>query len=162
MAQPAQPSSQINIELPSDLEATYSNFAIINHLPSEIVIHFARLLPNIPTAEGSCPHCDDAAERQAATPRASGQPDQVLRAVGEVRVPNDAGFEGLNAALGSNINPRRDHDRRPPRFHPSCLTGEVNVYPKTFCRPAYLVTIWMVLGLIASDFGIVSVSRPLS
>ena len=51
MTQPAQPPTQINIELPVDLEATYSNFAIINHSPSEIVIDFARLLPNVPKAK---------------------------------------------------------------------------------------------------------------
>ena len=28
----------------------YSNFAIINHSPSEIIIDFARLLPNLPKA----------------------------------------------------------------------------------------------------------------
>ena len=67
---PSRPA-RINIELPSDLEATYSNFAIINHSPSEIVIDFARLLPNIPTAKVHAPHRDDAAQRQAATPRRS-------------------------------------------------------------------------------------------
>ncbi len=41
---------QINIELPADLEAIYSNLAIINHSPSEIVVDFARLLPNVPKA----------------------------------------------------------------------------------------------------------------
>ena len=51
MAQPAQPTTQINIELPADLEAVYSNFAIINHSPSEIVIDFARLMPNVPKAK---------------------------------------------------------------------------------------------------------------
>ena len=39
MAQPVQPPTQINIELPADLERVY-NFAIINHSPSEIVIDF--------------------------------------------------------------------------------------------------------------------------
>jgi hypothetical protein len=50
VAQPAPAPQQINIELPADLEAIYSNFAIINHSPSEIVIDFARLLPNVPKA----------------------------------------------------------------------------------------------------------------
>ncbi len=44
------PQHQINIELPAELEAIYSNFAIINHSPSEIVFDFARLLPNVPKA----------------------------------------------------------------------------------------------------------------
>ncbi|MBM4431952.1 MAG: DUF3467 domain-containing protein [Chloroflexi bacterium] len=42
---------QINIELPGDLEAAYANFAMITHSPSEIVIDFARILPNVPKAK---------------------------------------------------------------------------------------------------------------
>lgn len=45
------PQMQINIELPVDLEAVYSNFAVIAHSPSEIVIDFARILPNVPRAK---------------------------------------------------------------------------------------------------------------
>jgi hypothetical protein len=36
------------IELPANLEAVYSNFALITHSPSEVVIDFARALPNTP------------------------------------------------------------------------------------------------------------------
>lgn len=49
--QPPQNQPQINIELPADLDAIYSNFAIISHSPSEIVIDFARLLPGVPKAK---------------------------------------------------------------------------------------------------------------
>jgi len=42
------PPRQLNVELPADLEAIYANFAIINHSPSEVIIDFARLLPNVP------------------------------------------------------------------------------------------------------------------
>jgi len=42
---------KINIELPSDLEATYANFAMITHSPSEIIIDFARVLPNTPKSK---------------------------------------------------------------------------------------------------------------
>jgi len=42
---------RVNIELPKDLEAIYSNFALITHSPSEIVIDFAKLLPNVPRAK---------------------------------------------------------------------------------------------------------------
>jgi hypothetical protein len=49
MDKPAQPV-QINIELPGDLEAVYANFALITHSPSEIVVDFARILPNVPKA----------------------------------------------------------------------------------------------------------------
>lgn len=42
---------QINIELPGELEAIYANFAMITHSASEIIIDFARLLPNVPKAK---------------------------------------------------------------------------------------------------------------
>jgi hypothetical protein len=38
--------TRINIELPADLEATYSNIALISQSPSEIIIDFARVMPN--------------------------------------------------------------------------------------------------------------------
>ena len=47
--QPAQ--MRLNVELPANLEAIYSNFALITHSPSEIVIDFARTLPNVPKAK---------------------------------------------------------------------------------------------------------------
>ncbi len=47
---PTQPV-QINVELPGDLEAAYANFALITHSPSEIVLDFARILPNVPKAK---------------------------------------------------------------------------------------------------------------
>jgi hypothetical protein len=45
------PRRQIQIELPPDLEATYSNFALITHSPSEMILDFARVLPNVPKAK---------------------------------------------------------------------------------------------------------------
>jgi hypothetical protein len=42
---------KINIEVPSDLEATYANFAMITHTASEVIIDFARVLPNTPTSK---------------------------------------------------------------------------------------------------------------
>lgn len=42
---------QIQIELPASLEATYSNFALITHSTSEMIIDFARVLPNLPKAK---------------------------------------------------------------------------------------------------------------
>jgi hypothetical protein len=41
---------RINIEVPPGLDATYANVAVIGHSPSEIIIDFARALPNVPTA----------------------------------------------------------------------------------------------------------------
>ncbi len=49
---PQQPAPvQFNIELPPDLDAIYANFAMITHSPSEIIIDFARILPNMPKAK---------------------------------------------------------------------------------------------------------------
>ena len=48
---PHPPAGQINIELPPDLDATYANFAMITHSPSEVIIDFARVLPNMPKAK---------------------------------------------------------------------------------------------------------------
>lgn len=42
---------QLNIEIPTDLEAIYSNFVMLTHSPSEIVLDFARLLPRTPKAK---------------------------------------------------------------------------------------------------------------
>ena len=42
---------KINIQVPPDLEATYANFALIAHSASEIIIDFARVLPNTPEAK---------------------------------------------------------------------------------------------------------------
>jgi hypothetical protein len=41
-----QRATRINIEVPEDLDATYANFAVITHSPSEIIIDFSRVLPN--------------------------------------------------------------------------------------------------------------------
>ena len=48
---PAGGRRQIQIELPSDLEAIYSNFALITHSPSELILDLARALPNTPKAK---------------------------------------------------------------------------------------------------------------
>lgn len=49
---PPQPvAGQINIEVPAELDATYANFALITHSPSEVIIDFARVLPNTPRAK---------------------------------------------------------------------------------------------------------------
>lgn len=43
--------TKINIEVPPDLDATYANFALITHSASEIIIDFARVLPNTPKSK---------------------------------------------------------------------------------------------------------------
>jgi hypothetical protein len=40
----------LQIELPASLDAVYSNLVIIQHSPSEFVLDFARILPNMPAA----------------------------------------------------------------------------------------------------------------
>lgn len=42
---------QIGIELPPGLDPVYSNFAVITHTASEIVLDFAAVLPNAPTGK---------------------------------------------------------------------------------------------------------------
>jgi hypothetical protein len=42
---------KVNIKVPPDLDATYANFAMITHSPSEIIIDFARVLPNTPESK---------------------------------------------------------------------------------------------------------------
>ncbi len=51
MKTPRRRQMQVNIEVPPDLDATYSNFALITHSASEIIIDFARVLPNTPKAK---------------------------------------------------------------------------------------------------------------
>jgi hypothetical protein len=46
--QPVPSVQQVAIEIPASLEAIYTNFALIQHSPSEVVIDFARVLPNVP------------------------------------------------------------------------------------------------------------------
>jgi hypothetical protein len=41
---------QVNIQVPGNLEATYANFAIISHSPSEMILDFAQVLPQQPKA----------------------------------------------------------------------------------------------------------------
>lgn len=100
MAQTNPGQTQINIELPNDLEPIYSNFAIISHSPSEIVIDFARLLPGNPTSK--------VLARVIMTPLNA---KLLLRALqenlakyeekfGEVRLPSETGFQAPDRTIG--------------------------------------------------------------
>jgi hypothetical protein len=54
MTQPLHDSQrkvQLNVELPADLDAVYSNIALITHSPSEVIVDFGRVLPNVPKAK---------------------------------------------------------------------------------------------------------------
>lgn len=47
-----QNRNELNIELSEDLaEGVYSNLAIISHSPSEFVLDFVRIMPNVPKAK---------------------------------------------------------------------------------------------------------------
>ncbi len=48
--QPPNRQAGLQIELPTSLDAVYSNLVIIQHSPSEFVLDFARILPNMPAA----------------------------------------------------------------------------------------------------------------
>lgn len=51
MSKSARRKMKVNIEVPPDLDATYANFAMITHSASEIIIDFARVLPNAPKSK---------------------------------------------------------------------------------------------------------------
>lgn len=42
---------RISVELPGNLEATYANLTLISHSTSEIIMDFARAMPNTPKAK---------------------------------------------------------------------------------------------------------------
>ena len=43
--------TQLNIEIPADLEEVYSNLAVIAHSSSEFVFDFIRVMPNMPKSK---------------------------------------------------------------------------------------------------------------
>lgn len=100
MAQAPSTPGQINVELPSDLEAVYSNVAIIMHSPSEIVIDFARVLPGTPSAK--------VLNRVVMTPLNAKLLFRALQEnlakfeekYGEVRMPSDTGFQAPDRSIG--------------------------------------------------------------
>jgi hypothetical protein len=51
MKTPRRRQMKVNIEVPPDLDAIYANFALITHSASEIIVDFARVLPNTPSAK---------------------------------------------------------------------------------------------------------------
>lgn len=51
MVDPKKPTPRrLNLEIPSNLAATYANFVLISHSPSEVFLDFAQILPNTPKA----------------------------------------------------------------------------------------------------------------
>ncbi len=100
MTQATPPQAQINIELPAELEAIYSNFAIINHSPSEIVVDFARLMPNVPKAKV---HARIVLTPLNAKLLLKALQDNIAKyeaKFGEVRMPSEIGFEAPDRSIG--------------------------------------------------------------
>ncbi len=100
MAQPNQGQSQINIELPNDLEATYSNFAIISHSPSEIVIDFARLLPGNPTSKVLARVVLTPLNAKLLLHALQENLSKYEERYGEVRTPVETGFQAPDRTIG--------------------------------------------------------------
>ena len=44
-------TARINIQLPPELEATYANVTLISHSTSEVILDFARIMPNSPNSK---------------------------------------------------------------------------------------------------------------
>lgn len=47
----ARSPMKLDVKIPPDLEAIYSNLVMLTHSPSEVVFDFARLLPRSPQAK---------------------------------------------------------------------------------------------------------------
>ena len=101
MTQPPAPiPTQINIELPGELDAIYSNFAIINHSPSEIVMDFARLLPNIPKAKVYARVLMTPLNAKLLLKALQDNLAKYEEKFGEIRLPSDVGFEVPERTMG--------------------------------------------------------------
>ena len=51
MATPkSKPAGKVQVQIPANLEPIYANFALITNSASEIVIDFAQVMPQVPTA----------------------------------------------------------------------------------------------------------------
>jgi hypothetical protein len=46
-----KPAASVRVQLPKNLEPIYSNFAMITNSPSEIVVDFAQVMPQVPQAK---------------------------------------------------------------------------------------------------------------
>ena len=46
-----KPAARLQVQLANDLAPIYSNFAMITHSPSEIVVDFAQVMPQVPHAK---------------------------------------------------------------------------------------------------------------
>ncbi len=90
----------MQIHLPANLEPVYSNFALITHSPSEIVVDFAQVMPQLPQAR--------VLTRVVMTPLNA---KLLLRALGEHLGRYEAQFGEVVVPEGPTL---ADHLFRPP------------------------------------------------
>lgn len=83
---------RINIEIPGDLEAIYSNFAVITHSSSEIIVDFARLLPNAPRTKVYARVVLTPMNAKLLQRALSTNLDKYEEQFGQINVPDDKGF----------------------------------------------------------------------
>ncbi len=103
-AQQGPAPMQINIELPPDLEAIYTNFAMIGHTPSEVIIDFAKVLPGSPRAR--------IVTRVLMTPMNA---KLLLNALTENLERFEAQFGPIVIPQGGNIAEQLFHPPQPPK-----------------------------------------------
>jgi hypothetical protein len=81
--------AQISIEVPPDLDAIYVNMAMITHTPSEVIIDFARVLPNTPKAK-VCARIINTPLHAKLLLRALGENlEKYEQQFGEIKLPSD-------------------------------------------------------------------------
>ena len=90
MKTPPRRQTQINIQVPPDLDATYSNLALITHSASEIIIDFARVLPNTPRAKVYARIITTPLHAKLLLRALSDNLEKYEAQFGEVKLPSDA------------------------------------------------------------------------
>jgi hypothetical protein len=100
MSSREQPQQRpIQIELPGDLEAIYSNFALITHSPSELIIDFARVLPNVPKAKVYARIVTTPMNAKLLQRALAENLDKYEEKFGEIKTP-DKGFDAHSERMG--------------------------------------------------------------
>lgn len=89
MNTPPHPA-QFSIEVPADLDAIYSNFAVITHTPSEVIIDFARVLPNTPRAKVCARIINTPLHAKLLLRALSENLERYEQQFGEIKVPADS------------------------------------------------------------------------
>jgi len=90
MKTPRRRQMQVNVEVPPDLDAIYANFALITHSASEIIIDFARVLPNTPRAKVYARIITTPLHAKLLLRALSDNLEKYEAQFGEVKLPSDA------------------------------------------------------------------------